>query len=305
MSNIIEIHNLSKKYKGSFTALDTINLNIQKGEIFALLGPNGAGKTTLINLICGINQLETGQIYVDGQDIIKEYRHTRSLIGLVPQELTVDAFEKVQKNVAHSRSLFGLPADPVFIEKLLKDFSLWDKRNNQLRELSGGMKRRLMIAKALSHEPKILFLDEPSAGVDVALRKTMWEQILALKNTGVTIILTTHYIEEAEALADRVAVINKGKILTVENKHTLMANLGKKQLRFHLSKPLNVIPSELAKYPLTLTDNILSFSFKPNAEQALMDALMADLHTLGILFKDIDTQETSLEDIFVEMVANT
>lgn len=304
MQPIISVNNLSKTYDTGFQALKGINLAINPGEIFALLGPNGAGKTTMISIICGIVNATQGQITAGGYDIRRDYREARSLIGLVPQELSTDAFENVWATVTFSRGLFGKPADPAYIEKLLKDLSLWDKRHSRIMELSGGMKRRVMIAKALSHEPKILFLDEPTAGVDVELRRDMWELVRGLRDNGVTIILTTHYIEEAEEMADRIGVINKGEIVLVEEKHALMQKLGKKQLRLLLQNPLDKIPDELVDLPLELSDDgsELVYTFDSQSEHTGIVGLLRQLNSHGIDFKDLSSRESSLEEIFVSLV---
>ena len=304
MSPIISVANLSKTYGSGFKALKDINLEINSGEIFALLGPNGAGKTTLISIICGIANPSEGRISVGGHDIQKSYRAARSLIGLVPQELHTDAFETVWATVSFSRGLFGKPNNPGHIEKVLKDLSLWDKKDSKIVTLSGGMKRRVMIAKALSHEPKILFLDEPTAGVDVELRKGMWEVVRTLQASGVTIILTTHYIEEAEQMADRIGVINKGEIILVEDKATLMQKLGQKRLTVHLSNRLDAVPVSLAAYQLDLCDDgrALVYDYDAKGERTGITRLLGDLRTAGIRFSDLDTSQSSLEDIFVSLV---
>src|ERR1700688_974607 len=306
MPPIISITNLSKAYATGFRALKEINLDIRRGEIFALLGPNGAGKTTLIGIICGILNPSQGSVTVDGHDIIKDYRAARSLIGLVPQELHTDAFESVWATVNFSRGLFGKPRNPVHIEKVLRELSLWDKKDSKIMTLSGGMKRRVMIAKALSHEPQILFLDEPTAGVDVELRKDMWQVVRDLRASGVTIILTTHYIEEAEDMADRVGVINKGEIILLENKAELMRKLGKKQLILHLQKKLDAVPSELAAHALTLSagGTDLVFTYDTQADRTGVTALLSDLNSAGISFRDLQTEQSSLEDIFVGLVSD-
>jgi ABC-2 type transport system ATP-binding protein len=302
--NIIAISGLCKTYASGFQALKNIDLTIRRGEIFALLGPNGAGKTTLIGITCGLVNATEGRILVDGHDIRTDYRAARSLIGLVPQELTTDAFETVWGAVSFSRGLFGKPAAPQHIEKVLKDLSLWTKKDSKIITLSGGMKRRLLIAKALSHEPKVLFLDEPTAGVDVALRRDMWQLVRSLRDTGVTIILTTHYIDEAEEMADRIGVISKGEIILVEDKAELMRKLGKKQLTLQLQQPLAEIPPALAAHPLELTSagNTLVFTYDAQAEQSGIAALLEDLNRAGIVFKDLQTTQSSLEDIFVSLV---
>jgi ABC-2 type transport system ATP-binding protein len=306
MKNLIEVTNLSKTYASGFQALKGVNLNIRRGEILALLGPNGAGKTTLISTICGIANPSGGTVTVDGFDIIKDYRKTRSLIGLVPQELTTDAFETVWATVTFSRGLFGKPANPAYIEKVLKDLSLWDKKDSMIMALSGGMKRRVLIAKALSHEPSILFLDEPTAGVDVELRKDMWNVVRALQETGVTIILTTHYIEEAEAIADRVGVIHNGEIILIENKSELMSKLGKKQMILDLTESVNLIPPTLDKFGLDLSDDgkQLTYTYDTQAERTGITTLLSALHSAGISFNDLNTTQSSLEDIFVNLVSD-
>lgn len=304
MPSIISVKNLTKTYAPGFKALTNINLEIRQGEIFALLGPNGAGKTTLISIICGIVNPSEGTILADGHDVVTDYRAARAKIGLVPQELHTDAFESVWATVSFSRGLFGKSADPAYIEKVLKDLSLWDKRDSKIITLSGGMKRRVMIAKALSHEPRILFLDEPTAGVDVELRRDMWDMVRSLRATGVTIILTTHYIEEAEEMADRVGVIRRGELILVEDKATLMNKLGKRQLTLHLQKPLERIPEALAGYPLELSADrtALVFTFDSHAERTGIATLLRQLGDLGIVFKDLQTSESSLEDIFISLV---
>jgi ABC-2 type transport system ATP-binding protein len=305
MSSIISIKDLSKTYASGFTALKTINLDIERGEIFALLGPNGAGKTTLIGIICGILNASTGTVTVGGHDIVKDYRAARSMIGLVPQELTTDAFESVWDTVSFTRGLFGKPAKPAHIEKILKDLSLWDKKDNKIRTLSGGMKRRVLIAKALSHEPQVLFLDEPTAGVDVELRKDMWQVVRDLRASGVTIILTTHYIEEAEDMADRIGVISKGEIILVERKAELMHKLGKKRLTLHLQKPLAAIPGELAgNSNLTLANDgkDLIFTYDTQGERTGVTALLTELNRLDIRLRDLQTTQSSLEEIFIDLV---
>jgi ABC-2 type transport system ATP-binding protein len=301
---IISVSGLTKTYASGFQALKNVDLEIQPGEIFALLGANGAGKTTLISIICGIVNATSGHVTVDGHDIVRDYRAARSMIGLVPQELSTDAFEKVCSTVAFSRGLFGKGPDKPLIEKILKDLSLWEKRDSQIRALSGGMKRRVMIAKALSHEPRILFLDEPTAGVDVELRRDMWAMIRGLRATGVTIILTTHYIEEAEEMADRVGVISKGEIILVEDKAVLMRKLGKKQLTLHLRAPLGAIPAALAAYPLTLSEDRreLIYTFDAQSDSTGIAGLLRQLDAFGIDFEDLQTSQSSLEDIFVSLV---
>jgi len=301
---IISIKNLTKTYASGFQALQDINLEIRRGEIFALLGPNGAGKTTLISIICGIVNPSQGEVLADGHDILADYRAARAKIGLVPQELTTDAFETVLATVNSSRGLFGKPRNPALIEKVLRDLSLWEKKDAKIITLSGGMKRRLMIAKALSHEPRILFLDEPSAGVDVELRRDMWELVRGLRESGVTIILTIHYIEEAEEMADRIGVISKGRLILVEDKTALMKKLGKKQLKLSLQTPLADIPRELADQPLELSadGNELIFTFDVQQEQTGIAALLRRLTEHGIDFKDLHSSESSLEEIFVSLV---
>jgi ABC-2 type transport system ATP-binding protein len=298
---IISVANLSKTYGSGFKALNNVNLDIRRGEIFALLGPNGAGKTTLISIICGIANLSDGRVCVGGHDINGEYRAARSLIGLVPQELHTDAFETVWATVSFSRGLFGKPKNPAHIEKVLKDLSLWDKKDDKIVTLSGGMKRRVMIAKALSHEPQVLFLDEPTAGVDVELRKGMWEVVRTLQASGVTIILTTHYIEEAEEMADRVGVINKGEIILVEDKAKLMQ---KKRLKLHLQRKIEAIPPALAPYRLELSDGgcELTYDYDTKGERTGITSLLSDLRNAGIRFSDLDTTQSTLEDIFVSLV---
>jgi ABC-2 type transport system ATP-binding protein len=304
MPPIISVTNLSKTYASGFRALNNINLEIRPGEIFALLGPNGAGKTTLIGIICGIVNPSAGVIRVDGRNIAAEYRAARSLIGLVPQELTTDAFESVWNTVSFSRGLFGKPADPAHIEKVLKELSLWNKKDNKVMTLSGGMKRRLLIAKALSHEPRILFLDEPTAGVDVELRRDMWNLVRALQASGVTIILTTHYIDEAEEMADRIGVINKGEIILVEQKTELMRKLGRKQLTLHLEQPLTRVPAELSAYNVELAGNggELIYTYDERGDRTGITALLQALPEAGVRFKDLQTTQSSLEDIFVTLV---
>ena len=304
MQPIVSISNLSKTYASGFQALKGINLAIRRGEIFALLGPNGAGKTTLISITCGIVTPSEGTITVDGHDIITDYRAARSMIGLVPQELTTDAFETVWATVTFSRGLFGKPRNPEHIAKVLKDLSLWDKKDSKIMTLSGGMKRRVLIAKALSHEPSILFLDEPTAGVDVGLRKDMWQLVRSLRASGVTIILTTHYIEEAEDMADRIGVINHGEIILVEDKAELMRKLGKKQLELHLHHRLDAIPDALAAHRLALTPDGsgLIYSYDTQVERTGITALLQDLNHAGIGFRDLETTQSSLEDIFVDLV---
>jgi ABC-2 type transport system ATP-binding protein len=300
----VSISGLTKTYATGFQALKRIDLDIRPGEIFALLGPNGAGKTTLISIVCGIVTASTGSVAVAGHDIVRDYRRTRSKIGLVPQELSTDAFESVWATVTFSRGLFGYPPNPAFIEKLLRDLSLWDKRRERIMALSGGMKRRVMIAKALSHEPEILFLDEPTAGVDVELRRDMWALVRDLRARGVTIILTTHYIEEAEDMADRIGVINKGELILVEEKRALMKKLGKKQLTVELEQPITEVPAALAEWNLVLKPggHTLQRDFDANDSSAGVAPLLRRMAELGIGFKDVNTQQSSLEDIFVSLV---
>jgi ABC-2 type transport system ATP-binding protein len=301
---IISVKGLSKTYAGGFQALKNVDLDIRKGEIFALLGPNGAGKTTLIGIVCGIVNASSGQVLADGHDIVRDYRAARTKIGLVPQELSTDAFETVWATVNFSRGLFGKPADPAYIEKVLRDLSLWDKKDSKIMALSGGMKRRVMIAKALSHEPQILFLDEPTAGVDVELRRDMWEMVRGLRERGVTIILTTHYIEEAEEMADRIGVISRGELILVEEKAALMRKLGKKQLTLHLQEPLQAVPTGLSQYQLDLANDgaELVYSFDAQAENTGIAELLRELSKRGVDFKDLQTQQSSLEEIFVSLV---
>ena len=300
----IEIEGLTKTYASGLQALKRVDLTIDKGEIFALLGPNGAGKTTLISIVCGIVTASTGRVVADGHDIRTDFRQARTKIGLVPQELTTDAFETVLATVTFSRGLFGKPANPAFIEGVLKDLSLWDKRDSKIMTLSGGMKRRVMIAKALSHEPDILFLDEPTAGVDVELRRDMWAMVRRLRERGVTVILTTHYIEEAEEMADRVGVILKGELILVEDKTTLMKKLGKKTLTLNLVEPLAAVPPELAQWDLKLRNEgqELEYAFDAQADDTGVPALIRRLESLGVAFKDLNTRQSSLEDIFVSLV---
>ncbi len=306
MDPIISVTDLNKIYSTGFNALKNVDLTIKQGEIFALLGPNGAGKTTLISIICGIVNPTSGKVLVDGHDILTEYRKSRSKIGLVPQELTTDVFEGVWATMKFSRGLFGKPPDDEYLEKVLKDLSLWDKKDSKIIALSGGMKRRLLIAKALSHEPTILFLDEPTAGVDVELRRDMWEMVRGLRDKGVTIILTTHYIDEAEEMADRIGVINKGEIILVEDKFQLMEKLGKKQLTLELQRPLNTIPGELNGYNLELINNgnELVFTFDSREENTGIAGLIKQLNEKGIEFKDINSSQSSLEEIFVSLVSD-
>ena len=304
MQPVIRVENLTKTYKSGFQALKPINLDIMRGEIFALLGPNGAGKTTMISIICGIVNASTGRVTVDGADVVGNYRAARDKIGLVPQELTVDAFAKVAETVSYSRGLFGKPRDDAYIQKILTDLSLWDKRDTRMLALSGGMKRRVMIAKALSHEPRILFLDEPTAGVDVELRRDMWAMVRGLRDSGVTVILTTHYIEEAEEMADRVGVINRGELILVENKSTLMRKLGKKQLTIFLRDPLPSVPAELVAFDLerSCDGHELTYTFDAQAPETGITGLMRQLATSGLDVTDVQTRQSSLEDIFVSLV---
>jgi len=301
---MISVNGLSKTYAGGFHALKDINLEIRKAEIFALLGPNGAGKTTLISIICGIVNPSEGKVTVGGHDIITDYRATRSMIGLVPQELTTETFETVFNTVSFSRGVFGKPKNPAFVEKVLKDLSLWDKKDAMVMTLSGGMKRRVLIAKALAHEPTVLFLDEPTAGVDVELRKDMWQIVNELRASGVTIILTTHYIEEAEEIADRVGVINNGEIILVEDKDELMRKLGKKQLALELHSRLDQVPEALAAHDLVLTEDggCLIYTYDTHAERTGITALLTDLNNAGVRFRDLKTSQSSLEEIFVSLV---
>jgi ABC-2 type transport system ATP-binding protein len=304
MSAILSISDLSKTYASGFQALKRVSLEIRRGEIFALLGPNGAGKTTLINIVCGIVTPTSGRIIVDGHDIQKEYRAARALIGLVPQELPGSPFDKVRAAVSFSRGLFGKPRDPARIEAVLKSLALWDKRDNRMMTLSGGMKRRLLIAKALAHEPRLLFLDEPTAGVDVELRQGMWQAVRELRASGVTVILTTHYIEEAELMADRIGVINKGEIILVEDKAELMRKLGKKQLTLHLHRQLKGVPPELEQHRLALAEGgrELVYTYDTQAEHSDIPALLKDVNAAGLELKDLHTTQSTLEDIFVDLV---
>ncbi|MBY0381294.1 MAG: ABC transporter ATP-binding protein [Xanthobacteraceae bacterium] len=304
MPPIISVSNLSKTYKTGFTALKNINLEIRKGEIFALLGPNGAGKTTLIGTICGLVMPSAGTVTIGGHDNVRDFRAARQLVGLVPQELHTDAWETPLATAAFSRGLFGKPKNSALVEKILKDLSLWDKRKSQIITLSGGMKRRVMIAKALAHEPQILFLDEPTAGVDVELRKSMWQVVRELRDSGVTIILTTHYIEEAEEMADRVGVINKGEIVLVEDKATLMHKLGRKQLKLSLPERIDTVPAGLAAYGLELSEDgqELTYTYDAKSERTGITTLLNDLRTAGITFNDLNTTQSSLEEIFVNLV---
>ena len=301
---LIKIDNVRKTYAGKFEALKGVNLEIKRGEILALLGPNGAGKTTLINAICGVVVPTSGNISVDGFDVIKDFRKTRSMIGLVPQELQLEAFEKVFQNVSYTRGLYGKRANPEIIEKILKDLSLWDKKDNRLRELSGGMKRRALIAKALSHEPQILFLDEPTAGVDINLRRDMWRVVKQLQEKGVTIILTTHYIEEAEAIADRVSVINHGEIILTENKNDLMQKMGQKLLTIELQEKIETIPDSLKEFNLTITSEgqALCFTYNSQAETTGITTLLQELKNSGLKLKDLKSDQTSLENIFEQLL---
>jgi ABC-2 type transport system ATP-binding protein len=304
VQSVISIENLSKTYASGFQALKNINLEISRGEFFALLGPNGAGKTTLISIICGIVMPTSGKVRADGHDIVREYRAARSKIGLVPQELSTDAFESVWDTVSFSRGLFGRAPAPAYIEKVLKDLTLWDKRDQRIMTLSGGMKRRVMIAKALSHEPQILFLDEPTAGVDVELRREMWSLVRGLRERGVTIILTTHYIEEAEQMADRIGVMRQGELILAEEKHALMKKLGRKQLTLQLQEPLAAIPAALQDWPLKLNGDghELEYSFDANAEHTGIADLLRNVSELGISYQDLRTRQSSLEEIFVNLI---
>ena len=304
MQNIITIRGLNKTYASGFRALKAVDLDIRRGEIFALLGPNGAGKTTLINIVCGIVTASSGSVIADGHDIVSDYRAARAKIGLVPQELSTDAFESVWATVKFSRGLFGKPPNEAYLEKVLRDLSLWDKKDSKIMALSGGMKRRVLIAKALSHEPQILFLDEPTAGVDVELRRDMWQMVRELRKSGVTIILTTHYIEEAEEMADRIGIISKGELILVEDKVALMRKLGKKQLTLQLQTPLQAIPEALATLPLELAQDghALVYTFDTQTDETGIAALLKRLGELGIDFKDLHSNESSLEEIFVSLV---
>ena len=300
---LIKIDNLKKTFQGGLEALKGVNLEIQRGEILALLGPNGAGKTTLINAICGIVLPTSGTISVDGYDVVKDFRKTRSMIGLVPQELHLEAFEKVFQNVSYTRGLYGKKKDPAYIEKILKDLSLWDKKDSKLRELSGGMKKRALIAKALSHEPKILFLDEPTAGVDINLRRDMWRAVKELKENGVTIILTTHYIEEAEAISDRVSVINNGEIIITDNKNDLMRKMGQKNLTIEFQEPFSQIPSTLESYNLKMnSNNSLTYSYDSHGSSTGITTLLQDIKSAGLKLKDLNSSQTSLETIFEKLL---
>ena len=304
MAPILEISALSKVYAGGFQALDSVSLDIEEGEIIALLGPNGAGKTTLISTVCGITTSTSGSVRVGGHDIDADYRAARQMIGLVPQEVALEPFEKVANTVRFSRGLFGKRDDPAAIERILRQLSLWDKKDSRIKELSGGMKRRVLIAKALAHEPRVLFLDEPTAGVDVALRKDMWEIVAGLKDEGVTIILTTHYIEEAEAIADRVGVINKGKLLLVEEKSALMARMGQKELEVQIDTRLNAVPESLAAYDLTLSadGSALIYAYDTKAERTGITRLLNDVAAAGLKLRDVVTRQSSLEQIFIQLV---
>jgi ABC-2 type transport system ATP-binding protein len=304
MQPIISIVDLSKTYASGFQALKKVNLAIRRGEIFGLLGPNGAGKTTLISIVCGIISPSGGSVTVDGHDIVRDYRMTRAMIGLVPQELTTDAFETVWATVSFSRGLFGKPKNPGYVEKVLKELSLWDRKDNKIMTLSGGMKRRVLIAKALAHEPQILFLDEPTAGVDVERRKDMWQVVRALRDAGVTIILTTHYLEEAEEMADRIGFINHGELTLVEEKATLMRKLGRKHLTLQLSQRIDAVPQALAGHGLVLSadGSELTYAYDTQGEHTGITALLDELHAAGISFKDLNTTQSSLEDIFVDLV---
>lgn len=303
-ARFLSIEKLNKIYKGGFHALADVDLQIRQGEIFALLGPNGAGKTTLINAVCGITMPSSGIITIDGNDIVKDFRITRSLIGLVPQELATDAFETVWHTVNHSRGLFGKPKNHAYVEQILKQLSLWDKKDSKIMTLSGGMKRRVMIAKALSHEPRVLFLDEPTAGVDVSLRKDMWEHVRDLRKTGVTVILTTHYLEEAEEMADRIGVINKGRIIVTEKKDDLMKKLGGKQLIFDLHRPLAALPAKLKAWPLELNaeKTQITYTYDSSKDDNGVAELLSELSGTGVPFKDIHSKQRSLEEIFIELV---
>jgi ABC-2 type transport system ATP-binding protein len=305
MTNIVEVRGLTKTFDGGFQALKSVDLDIKSGEIIALLGPNGAGKTTLISTICGIIRATSGTITIGGHDTVTAYRAARSLVGLVPQEISLEPFEKVISTVRFSRGLFGRAPNDAYIEKVLKSLSLWDKKDAKIMMLSGGMKRRVLIAKALAHEPRVLFLDEPSAGVDVELRKDMWKVVSQLKKDGVTIILTTHYIEEAEAIADRVGVIAKGEILLVENKADLMTRMGQKTLKIDLAEPVKAIPEALSKYDLTIEDDGLLFAYDTATDRTGIAGLLADLRTAGLKLTDLQTRQSSLEEIFVSLVSET
>jgi ABC-2 type transport system ATP-binding protein len=306
MSAIVSVKDVTKTYEGGFQALKGVSLDIEQGEIIALLGPNGAGKTTLISVICGMVNATSGSITVGGYDIVDDFRGARRLIGLVPQELSLEPFEKVINSVSFSRGLFGKPRDDAYIERILRQLSLWDKKDARVKELSGGMKRRVLIAKALSHEPRVLFLDEPTAGVDVELRKDMWEIVRGLRADGVTIILTTHHIEEAEAIADRVGIINDGEILLVQDKAELMAQMGRKELTIELQEPIAEIPAGLARYELVMGKDggSLVYSYDTKGERTGITALLSDLSAQGLVLKDVSTSQSSLEDIFVDLVGN-
>ena len=307
MSAIVQVKNLTKTYASGFTALDGVNLDIEEGEIIALLGPNGAGKTTLISTICGITQPSSGQVTVGGFDVVKNYRDARRLIGLVPQELSLEAFETVRNSVLFSRGLFGKSRNVEFVEETLRKLGLGDKMDSRINQLSGGMKRRVLIAKALAHEPRVLFLDEPTAGVDVELRKDMWSVVEDLRKDGVTIILTTHYIEEAEAIADRIGVINKGRILLVQDKHELIAQMGRKELRIDLADPIDAVPDALADYGLKLVEggHSVTYSYDTRAERTGITALLRDMQSAGLQMRDLQTRQSSLEEIFVDIVKET
>jgi len=307
MQNIVSVSNVSKTYASGHQALKNLNLDIKRGEILALLGPNGAGKTTLISIICGIVNATTGSVTVDGHDIISDFRTTRSMIGLVPQELTLSAFDKVMNTLRFSRGLFGKKPDPGYLEQLLRNLSLWDKRNSEIMTLSGGMKRRVLIAKALAHEPAVLFLDEPTAGVDVELRKEMWSLIRHLRESGVTIILTTHYIEEAEEIADRVGVINKGELLLLDTKHTIMHKLGKKQLKIELKQSVVTVPEVLSDWDLELSSdgNQLTYTYDPHNPRTGIAGLLDAISDAGLVLNDVNTSQSTLEDIFVSLVRET
>ncbi|MCF2904690.1 ABC transporter ATP-binding protein [Octadecabacter sp. CECT 8868] len=303
MTNIVEVRGLTKRYDGGFEALKSVDLDIKKGEIIALLGPNGAGKTTLISTICGITRATDGTVSIGGHDNVTDFRAARNLVGLVPQELNLEPFEKVMNTVRFSRGLFGKAPDDAHLEKVLKSLSLWDKKDAKVMMLSGGMKRRVLIAKALSHEPRVLFLDEPTAGVDVELRKDMWDVVAKLKADGVTIILTTHYIEEAEAIADRIGVIAKGEILLVENKDDLMTRMGQKTLKIELAEPVNAVPAALSEYDLTVDGEGLLYSYDTQTDRTGITSLLADLQKAGLKMTDLQTRQSSLEEIFVSLVA--
>jgi ABC-2 type transport system ATP-binding protein len=304
MAPMISIAAVTKRYKSGLVALDAVDLEIARGEIFALLGPNGAGKTTLIGVVCGSVSMTSGQVLIDGHDVVRDYRAARSIVGLVPQEIALDIFTTVHRAATFSRGLFGKAPDPAYIEELLRDLSLWDKRDTRIVELSGGMKRRVMIAKALSHQPDVLFLDEPTAGVDVNLRRDMWALVRRLRSQGVTVILTTHYIEEAEEMADRVGVINKGELILVEEKAELMRKLGKKQLTLHLAQPLGAIPETLSAFNLSLSEDRrdLTYTYDTQAERTGITRLLAGLSAADIRFRDLETTQSSLEDIFIGLV---